>query len=337
MSVVLDAVDSALLRDNPLGDPTRRELPVVLPPSYDAVPSRRHPVILLLAGYSGSGAQLLLNRGPWQPPLATRLDAAMRAGTLPEAIFAAPDCFTRYGGAQYLDSPAIGPYQRYIADEIFGFLDGNYRTIPRREARAVVGKSSGGYGALMLGLLRPDAAAVIASHAGDGAFELSYLSALGRTVVNLARAGGIEAFLRWFDEQPAKNQIAFNTIEHLMCAAAWSPNDGPYGYGRGFDFPLSLVTGALVGETWQRWLQRDPVRMLAEPRHLDAMRSLRAIFVDGGTHDEHLLNLAARQVSARLTQAGIAHTHEEYDGGHGNTPQRWDRAIAWAAAAVARE
>jgi enterochelin esterase family protein len=329
--------DSALLAHNPLGDPSTRELAVLLPPSYESQATRRHPVIMLLAGYSSTGAMLLCNRSPWQPTLAQRLEDAMRDGRLREAIIVAPDCFTRYGGSQYLDSPALGSYQRYLADELFPFVDGNFRTIPSREARAVVGKSSGGYGALMLAMLRPDVAAVVGSHAGDGAFELSYLSELGRTVINLSRAGGTDAFIRWFEAQPAKNSMAFTTIEHLMCAAAWSPSDGPYGFGRGFDFPLSLVTGALVEETWRRWLARDPVRMLAEPRYLDAMRTQKAIFVDGGTHDEHLLNLAARQIAARLAQAGIAHTYEEFDGGHFNTPQRWDRMVKFASDALARD
>jgi enterochelin esterase family protein len=337
MPVELIPHQSALLAENPLGDPATRELPLILPPSYASAPARRFPVIMLLAGYSSTGAQLLCNRSPWQTTLAERIERAMRDGSLPEAIVVAPDCFTRYGGAQYLDSPAIGNYQRYLADEIFPFLDGNWRTIPKREARAVVGKSSGGYGALMLGMLRPEVAGVIGSHAGDGAFEMSYLAPLGRTVINLQRNGGIPAFIHWFDEQPVKNATAFSTIEHLMCAAAWSPNDGPYGFGRGFDFPLNLVTGAVVDATWRRWLLRDPVRMLDEPRHLEALRSLRALFVDAGTQDEHLLQLAARQITARLRQENIEHTFEEFEGGHFNTPWRWDRLIKFAAESLATD
>jgi len=336
MPVEVVTHESRLLADNPLGDSARRELVVILPPSYESSP-RRHPLVVVLSGYASTGAQLMLNRAPWQTTLAQRLDDAMRAGTLPEAIVVAPDCFTRYGGSQYLDSPALGRYQSYLADEIIPFVDERWRTIPKREARAIVGKSSGGYGSLLMGMLRPEVAGVVGSHAGDGAFELSYLSALGKTLVNLQRAGGIDGFVRWFDAQPAKNATAFATVEHLMCCAAWSPNDGPYGFGRGFDFPLNLVTGALVEETWRRWLARDPVRMLGESRHLDALRTMRAIFVDGGTHDEYLLNLAARQLAARLAQAGIAHTHEEFDGGHMNTPWRWDRLLQFAAESVARE
>ena len=36
-------------------------------------------------------------------------------------------------------------------------------------------------------------------------------------------------------------------------------------------------------------------------------------------------------MAAQLSREKIDHLHEEYDGGHGNTPQRWDRAIAFAA------
>ena len=90
----------------------------------------------------------------WQMPLTPRLDDSMRSGRAAEAIVILPDCFTRYGGSQYVDSPAIGRYQSYLADELVPFVDEKYRTIPRREARAVIGKSSGGYGAMVMGMLR---------------------------------------------------------------------------------------------------------------------------------------------------------------------------------------
>ena len=237
MGVELVRHESALLRDNPLGDPAAREIIVILPPSYETAAARRYPVIMLLAGYSSTGAQLMLNRAPWQEPLAQRLEANMRSGALPEAIFIAPDCFTRYGGAQYLDSPALGRYQSYLADEIIPFIDARFRTLPRREARAVVGKSSGGYGALMMAMLRPDVAAVIASHAGDGAFELSYLAALGRTRGQPAarrRHRALSAMVRRAagQEQPRVFDHRAPDVRRRLVTA----RRGAYGYGRGFDF-----------------------------------------------------------------------------------------------------
>lgn len=326
--------DSKLLADNPLGDPARRELVVLLPPSYDAAPARRFPMVLLLAGFGGNGWQLAFNRSAWVTPLPRRLGDAMRAGAIAEAILVLPDCFTRYGGSQYLDSPAIGRYQSYLVDELVPFVDARWRTIPRREARAVVGKSSGGYGALVLAMERPDAVAACAAHAADGAFEISYLRELPHTILTLQKRGGLAAFLRWFEEQPHKGQAAFEVMSHLCCAAAFSPTAGPYGFGEGFDFPLTAVTASLREDVWARWLARDPVRMIDSPAAQRALAGLRALFLDAGTSDEYNLQLATRQLAAKLAAAGIAHTHEEFEGGHFSTQHRYVRSLAAVTAAL---
>lgn len=325
--VELIAHESRLLQDNPLGDSPVRELAVYLPPSYDAAPARRFPTVLFLPGYTGSGLQLL-NRSPWGLPLDRRLDALCATGRGSEAIVILPDCFTRYGGSQYVDSPAIGRWQSYLTEEVLPFVDARFRTVPAREGRAVIGKSSGGYGALVLGMTRPELFAAVGSHAGDAAFELSYLRELPRTVLTLAQRGGIRGFLAWFDALPSKGGAAIEVMSNLCCAAAWSPRErGPYGYGEGFDLPVDLETGALIPELWAKWLAWDPVRMLDDRRHLDALRSMRGLFLDAGRHDEYNLQLAARQLSAKLRAAGVAHVHEEFDGGHMNTPYRYDRSF----------
>src|SRR5690242_17692988 len=103
-------IDSAVLRGNPLGDPARRELAVWLPPSYDdpAAAGRRFPVVYWLVGFGSAGASLFQG-GPWQPALSTRLDRLVAAGRMGEVIVVAPDGFNRFGGSQYIDSPATGP------------------------------------------------------------------------------------------------------------------------------------------------------------------------------------------------------------------------------------
>jgi enterochelin esterase family protein len=326
--------ESKLLADNPLGDAAAREVVVMLPPSYDASPGRRFPVVLLLAGFGGNGWQLVNNRAAWQTPLPRRLGEAMRQGRIQEAIVVAPDCFTRYGGSQYVDSPAIGRYQSYLCDELIPFVDARLRTIPRREARAVVGKSSGGYGAMLLGMQRPDVVAAVGAHAGDGAFEISYLRELPHTVLVLERRGGLGGFLRWFEEQPSKGQQAFEVMSHLCCAAAWSPSPtGPYGFGAGFELPLNLVTAAVRDDVWARWLAADPVRLVE--RHRQSLGQLAAIYLDAGVGDEYNLQLATRQLASKLAAHGIACTHEEFDGGHFNTSYRYERSLAVVTAALA--
>jgi enterochelin esterase family protein len=323
---------SRVLADNPLGDPSTREVGVYLPPSYDG--HKRFPLVILLPGFTGTGLQLL-NRGAWQQPIDRRLEALFRDGRAREIILLLPDCFTRYGGSQYVDSPAIGRYASYLTEELLPWTDARYRTIPRREARAVIGKSSGGYGALQLGMRRNDLFCAVGSHAGDCAFELSYQRELGHTAIALERRGGIKGFLEWFGQQVQKPGHAIEVMSILCCAAAWSPTSGPYGVGEGFELPFDRRTGALIPEVWSRWLAEDPLRMI--DRHLDALRAMSAIFLDAGLHDEYNLQLGTRQISDKLRAAGIAHTHEEFDGGHMNTQYRYDRSFAVLSHALATE
>ena len=194
MSVVIETVESRALVGNPLGDPTARRIAVWLPPSYARESTRRYPVIYWLAGYSGTG-EMLFSGNPWQPGLGERLDRLVGSGAMGEAIVVAPDCFTRWGGAQYLDSPALGNYETHLVREVIPAVDARYRTVATREARAIGGKSSGGFGALVLAMRHPELFAAVASHAGDMAFELSALKDLPVAARTLRRRGGVPAFI----------------------------------------------------------------------------------------------------------------------------------------------
>ncbi len=318
--------ESVLLADNPLGDSPTREVGVYLPDSYDRK-SRRYPVILMLSGYTGTGLALC-NRSPWTLTFDQRLDRLMSSGKAAEAIFVLPDCFTRYGGSQYVDSPAIGRYESYLCDELMPLIDSRYRTVAAAEGRGVIGKSSGGYGALRFGMRRPDLFSALGSHAGDSAFDLSYLRELPRMLLTMEKRGGIDGFLSWFDSLINKSQLAIEVMSNLCCAAAWSPKaQGPYGYGKGFDLPFEFVTCRLREEVWARWLAADPVRMLDEDRYISALRKSRAIFLDAGLGDEYNLQLGTRQIAAKLARSGIACVHEEFEGGHFNTAHRFDRSV----------
>src|SRR5512137_878504 len=144
--VIIEQFTSHVLADNPLGDPATRSLPIILPPDYEAS-GKRYPVIYGLTGFTGSGLSML-NFAAWQPNLPQRIDRLMAEGKLPPAIYVLPDCFTRYGGSQYLNSTAIGRYEDYVIAEIVPHIDRTYRTIAGPEGRGVFGKSSGGYGAI---------------------------------------------------------------------------------------------------------------------------------------------------------------------------------------------
>jgi enterochelin esterase family protein len=328
MSVVIEPVESRALVGNPLGDPTTRRIVVWLPPSYARESARRYPVIHWLSGYAGTG-EMLFSGNAWQPGLGERLDRLVSAGAMGEVIVVAPDCFTRWGGAQYLDSPAIGNYETHLVTEVIPAIDHRYRTVATRAARAIGGKSSGGYGALVLAMRHPDLFAACASHAGDMAFDLSALKDLPVATRTLRRHGGVEAFLAAFAAREKKSGDDFTTMMVLAQAGAYSPEATRPG---GVALPFDLETGEIDAAVWRRWMACDPIEMLAA--HAEALRGLALLYLDAGTRDEHNLDLGARIFVARLRALGIAVEHQEFDDGHRGTAYRYDVSLPKLAAAI---
>ena len=328
MSTVVEIVDSRALIGNPLGDPTARRIAVWLPPSYEPASDRRYPVIYWLAGYAGTGEQMFSGT-PWAPGLGERLDRLAAAGTLGDAIVVAPDCFTRWGGAQYLDSLAIGHYETHVVREVIPAIDARFRTVATRDARAIGGKSSGGFGALVLAMRHPDLFAALASHAGDSYFTLSVMQDFAKAFRTLRRHGGVAGFLRHFDAAPVKRSDDMATIMMLALAAAYAPDPAA---PLGFALPFDQETGELRPEIWRRFLAWDPAEMIAS--HADALRRMRLVFLDAGTRDEWALDIGARVMATRMRALGIAVEHEEFDDGHMNITYRYDVSMPRLARAL---
>src|SRR4051812_47976186 len=180
----IETIESAVLRANPLGDPAARRVAVWLPPSYESSRERRYPVIYWLAGFTGTG-EMMFQGSPWQPGLGERLDRLVGSGAMGEVIVVAPDCFTRLGGSQYIDSPATGAYETHLVTELVPEIDRRFPTRPERAARGIGGKSSGGFGALVLAMRHPSLFSAAASHAGDAYFELSVIPDVAKTARTL--------------------------------------------------------------------------------------------------------------------------------------------------------
>lgn len=125
---------------------------VLLPPSYAKEPARRFPVLYFLHDSQGD-ERTLVTRG-----VAGQMEAAMRAGTLPEVLVVAP----RGSGSWYVDSwDGKVRYARFLAEELVPAVDARFRTVAERRGRAAMGISMGGYGALRWGFARPDDLAVV--------------------------------------------------------------------------------------------------------------------------------------------------------------------------------
>lgn len=315
-------VESDLLEGNPLGDPSRRPLYVYRSPGVGATSGV--PSVYVIQGYSGQ-VDMWLARSAFEPTFVERLDAMFAAGRCPDAIVVFVDAWTSLGGSQFLNSSSTGPYLDHLCDEIVPFVDARYPTLATARHRGLAGKSSGGYGAMVVPMLRPDVFGALASHAGDALFECCYQ----RDFPAIARrlrddfGGSYDALLERVRDAETFDWGRFGDAFSLYAyACAYTPDPDRPGRAR---LPFDTATGRLVDEVWQEWLALDPVRMAS--RYADALRGLRRIYLDAGREDEYFLDLGAQAFSAELTRLGIDHTLELFDGRHGGITYRYPGAI----------
>ncbi|MBV8300992.1 MAG: enterochelin esterase, partial [Candidatus Dormibacteraeota bacterium] len=232
-----------------------------------------------------------------------------------------------YGGSQFVDSPGTGRYHTYLCDEVVTFVDEHYRTIADPAHRGIQGKSSGGFGAMITPMLRPDLFGGLATHAGDGLYECVYIPEFPRAVRHLRPYDG--DILKWWDD--FRSRVAFtkdgdqDLLGLLGVAACFSArNDGTP------ELPFEPHTGRLREDVWSRWLAWDPVRMVRD--HADALRSQRAIWIDAGTRDDFFLDLAALAFRDELAAIGVTDVHFElFDGTHQAIDYRYPLSLAYLA------
>ena len=326
--VELVRIESEVLKGNAPGDPHVRTVPVYLPPSYDDRPDRRFPTAYVLTGFTGRG-RMLLNDNLWSPPLDARMDALIAAGC-GELILVMPDCATRYGGSQYLDSSATGRYETHLVSELVPEIDRRFRTLAGREHRAILGKSSGGYGALVQAMRHPELFGALACHSGDMYFEYCYRGDIPKFCARVQNAGGLKTWFEAFEAARQKKHEDMVALNILGMAASYSPNPATAPFG--IDLPCDLATGAFRPDVWDRWLEMDPIHLL--DRHADALRSMALVYLDCGIRDEWTLHLGMRLFAARLDALGVAHQRQEFDDGHMNVQYRYDESLPRVAAAI---
>ncbi len=313
-------VESQLLAGNPLDDPARRPLYVYRPPGGAA----GLPSVYVLQGYSGQ-LDMWLGRKPFEPTIVERIDNMFAAGDCPDAVVVLVDAWTSLGGSQFLNSTSTGPYLDYLCDEIVPFVDERYPTLAERDHRGVAGHSSGGYGAMVVPMLRPDVFGALASHAGDALFECCYQREFP-IVARILRDhfdGSYEVLRERLGSAVTFDFSLYGTpLSHYACAAAYSPDPARPGEVM---LPFEVSTGKLVDDAWALWLDHDPVRMAA--RHADALHGMRRIYLDAGRQDEYFLDLGAQAFSDELSRLGVDHSLELFDGGHGGISYRYPGAI----------
>lgn len=324
-------VDSEVLRGNPLGDPARRPLYVYLPPDVDK--SKSHASIYVIQGMTGQ-LDMWLNRSAFEPTMIERTDALFASGDVPPALVVFVDAWTSYGGSQFINSAATGRYLDYLCDEVVPFVDERFPTLADSARRGITGKSSGGYGAMVVPMLRPDVFGALASHAGDALFEACYLPEFPETarVLRDKFEGSYDVF--WKRVRGA-DHFDFSLYGHALntyaMAACYSPDEDRPGE---VVLPFDIDTGKLVDDVWRRWLAWDPVRMAA--RYPDALKSMKLIWLDAGKSDEYFLDLGAQAFAKELATLGVVYSLELFEGKHGGIQYRYPLALRALAEILAR-
>jgi S-formylglutathione hydrolase FrmB len=320
-------IASQMLAGNLLGDQTRRELPVYLPSGYK--PEDHLPLLVDLVGFTGSG----LSHVNWKnfgENVPERLDRLIGEGRMPPVAVAFPDCFSRLGGNQYINSAAIGRYDDHLLQEVVPLVEDRYK-VGGTGRRGVFGKSSGGYGAIVHAMHHADFWAAAACHSGDMGFELCYLGDLPKvlTELRLLHGGSIERFIRHFEAALKPAEKDMTVLNFLAMAASYDPDPSQF---LGIRLPADLETAELMAERWANWQAHDPV-VLVESTAAN-LKQLKALYIDCGDRDQFHLVFGARRLQRALTRLGVAHRYEEFPDDHSSVDYRMDESLPFLAHAL---
>ena len=277
------------LEGNLEGDSPDRDVFVYLPPGYATNRNQRYPVVYLLHGYGLTGERWMTFSN-----LAENADKDIAAGTMKEMILVNPDAFTKYNGSMYSASATTGDWETFIAEDLVSYIDSHYRTIPDRMSRGLGGHSMGGYGTIRIGMKRSDV------------FSSLYIMSACCLINNPGGQGNRAAAPA---AAPAGRGNVFANAGSAQ-AAAWAsnPNNPP----QFFDLPVK--DGVPQPLIVAKYAANSPLVMIDQ--YVTNLKKYHAIMGDVGTQDG--LAASNRQMDQILTDFGVKHTFETYEGDHTN-------------------
>ena len=314
-------IESNLLKGAPLIHDHNRFLPVLLPNDHSH--KKRYPTIWMLDGYLGTGRSLLSENGFLGESLGSQLMRLMKEDLIPECIFVFPDPTTQFGGSQYINSAACGPFMDHLINELVPLVESKFNCISESRGRVICGHSSGGYGALMTAMLAPGHFDYCIASAADSAFDLSMAQSFPVAAMRFQKCGGPEGFLKYFAALPRPERCSKDDFQAFMTIAmstCYSPNLSKEGLW--CDLPFNPYSGELIPTVWERWLERDPSLLVSKKS--EALGQLKWLHLDCGSEDEFCAQFGHRRMSQKLKAAGIEHLHTEFPGGHSGTSKRWE-------------
>jgi S-formylglutathione hydrolase FrmB len=316
-------IDSQALTNNVLGDPIKRTVAIYLPENYESS-DEEYPLLVDIVGFTGSGFGHIGWKA-FQETVPQRIDRLVNEGKMGNVVVALPDCFTALGGNQYIDSAALGNWAEFLTTEMLATIESKYRVKKGREHRGLFGKSSGGYGAIIHGMIYSDYWGAVACHSGDMGFDRCYLSEMPGVLMRLSNhEDGVAGFMA--KAQSAKKVGDLHTMMMLAMAATYDPDPkAPFGV----QLPVTTDTCELIEERWQKWLAWDPVTMIERENVQRNLKSLKGLYIDCGSQDQYKLLFGTRQLVKRLESLDIAHRYEEFTDTHTAVDYRMDESLPY--------
>ena len=325
--VIRETIESRALEGYMLGDPTWRIIDIYIPAGHDG---RGLPLLVDLVGFTGGGPAHT-NWRNFSENVPERADRLMASGEMQPCVIAFPDCFTRLGGNQYINSAAVGRWDDFLLEEAVPFVEQKLGCGGPGK-RGVFGKSSGGYGAIVHALLHADFWSAAASHSGDMGWELLQIPDFPRALKALAtEKNDIKAWLEKFWTKPKVSDNDVHVLMTLCMCAEYDPDPAAF---MGVRMPVDLETCELIPERWANWMRWDPLT-IAET-HADALKRLKGLIIDCGDVDQYNLVYGARRMTRRLKAMDVPHIYEEFGDDHSSVDYRMDRSLPFLAEALSK-
>ena len=288
------------LEGNLSEDSPDRLVAVYLPPAYAAEPDKRFPVVYLLHGFTDSVDKWWFNPEHWIN-LPQTLDRAVVREDVEDVIVVMPDALTRFYGSFYSRSVTTGDWETFLAEELVAYIDSHYRTLPQAASRGLAGHSMGGYGAMRIGMKRPDV------------FSSVYLLSPCCLAPMNSRPRQGDGPPPWetIETNEQVDSAEFFTKIVLAFSAAWAPNPTK----PPFYVDLPTVDGEPQPDVAARFTANAPLAQV--DGYIDNLVKLKALAFDAGDEDRGIA-AAIQQLDAVLERYGIERDFEIYKGDHLN-------------------
>nr|WP_319483625.1 glycosyltransferase [uncultured Cohaesibacter sp.] len=320
-------ISSKALEANLLGDVGDREVIVYVPHGHDGAGL---PLLVDLVGFT-AGGPAHVNWKNFGENVPERLDRLIASGEMPPAVVAFPDCFTRLGGNQYVNSAAMGNWEDFLIADMTPAIEAQFGCGGAGK-RGLFGKSSGGYGSILHAMKHADFWSAAACLSGDMAFELCYLPDMPNLLRALARKNNsVEDFLTDFEDGPKYDGKDIHALMTLAMAASYDPDPSAF---CGIRLPVSMHDCSLIETRWENWLQWDPVVLADRAEVIDNLKSLKGLWIECGYVDQYNLVYGARRLHAKLEKAGVDHIYEEFPDNHSSIDYRMDRCLPFLVRAL---